>query len=384
MRRTRADLSHRAAQSAAAATIRWMEATDRDSVADLWRTLEQRWGGPHLSSSWQWTETWLRHYGDLVPHRFAVGEIAGDTCGVVLVTNGVGRRRGPFTVRTRHLGTAGEPVHESVYVEYNRVLVHPEHRASFADALMEELRQDRDWHELHFDGFAPEDAAPFLVAEPLLEARRVPSPSTSFAQTERASDDVLATLRSSTRRKVRRSLEALGDVEVEWAETPHEADDVLSELIELHQRRWTAAGEPGAFASPRLVAFHRELVSRLLPSSRVILFRVRAGGRTVGCLYHFVEGRRVLFYQSGFTAHDDRRVTPGFVTFGLCMRACHERGLTEYDFLAGDSRYKRELSNVTRELVWARARRPALRWAVMDLASALRSRTRRRWSRTSA
>ena len=35
----------------------------------------------------------------------------------------------------------------------------------------------------------------------------------------------------------------------------------------------------------------------------------------------------------------------------LC--ALIERGLDEYDFLAGDQRYKRELSNAERELVWA-------------------------------
>jgi CelD/BcsL family acetyltransferase involved in cellulose biosynthesis len=56
------------------------------------------------------------------------------------------------------------------------------------------------------------------------------------------------------------------------------------------------------------------------------------------------------------------------------MQACLEHGLIEYDFLAGDSRYKRDLSNSSRELVWATAERPAWRWRMMDALAHLRDR----------
>jgi CelD/BcsL family acetyltransferase involved in cellulose biosynthesis len=107
-----------------------------------------------------------------------------------------------------------------------------------------------------------------------------------------------------------------------------------------------------------------------------MLFRARTADGTVGCLYNFVEGRRVLSYQFGLASYSNRRISPGFVTFVLCMRACVERGLTEYDFLAGDSTYKRQLSTMTRELVWASARRPALRWRLMDGLTAGKRRLR--------
>ena len=367
-----------------AVVLQWLPSTERAVAERIWSALEEQLGRAAPTTSWSWTDAWLSAYGDLVPHRFAVAEFAGEPCGVVLVTKGVGRRHGPFPVRTVHLGTAGEPPGEGVYVEYNRVLVDPQHRAAFATALVQDLRRDSSWHELHLDGFAPEDAEPFLATEPALEARRVPSPCTTLRGALVPEGDVVAALRPSTRRKVRRSAEVLPDLAVEWAETPAAADDVLSELMVLHQRRWTAAGQPGAFSAPRFVAFHRDLVARLLPSARVLLLRVSSGGRTVGCLYHLVEGDRVLFYQSGFAQYDDKRVTPGFVTFALCMQACAERGFVEYDFLAGASRYKRELSNTTRELVWATEQRPALRWSLARGAGALRARARGAAQRGSA
>jgi hypothetical protein len=58
----------------------------------------------------------------------------------------------------------------------------------------------------------------------------------------------------------------------------------------------------------------------------------------------------------------------------LCMQACYERGFSEYDFLAGDSISKHQLSTDARELVWATWRRPAVRWQVMDTLAKVKGR----------
>jgi CelD/BcsL family acetyltransferase involved in cellulose biosynthesis len=163
---------------------------------------------------------------------------------------------------------------------------------------------------------------------------------------------------------VRQSLRAYGELETEVARTPAQARDVLDELIDLHGRRWAADGAPGAFASPRLVGFHRDLADRWVGSGRVRLFRARAGGETVGCLYGMVEDDRLLFYQSGLRAEADNRRRPGLVAHVAFMEACRLDGLREYDFLAGESRYKRELSTGAVELLWGTVRRPGPRQAL--------------------
>jgi CelD/BcsL family acetyltransferase involved in cellulose biosynthesis len=356
--------------------VRWLSSSEAAMAERIWKQLESRLGGRGLACSWLWTGTWLEHYGDLVPHRFAVGEVAGTECGIALVTNGVQRRRGPFRVRSVHIGTAGEPPSESVYVEYNRLLVEPQRRAGFAAALLSELRRDAGWHELTLDGFVPEDAEPFLAAELRLESRRQICATTDLRKAEATGGDVSQILRSSTRKKLRRSFRALGEVRAEWAETPEEALEILEELVQLHQARWTRAGHRGVFASPRVAGFHRALVRRLAATGGVVLFRASAASGTVGCEYGFVEGDRVLLYQSGLAEHSDRQVRPGFVADVLCMQCCYERGFSEYDFLAGESIYKRQLSTDARELVWATWRRPAVRWQVIDALAKVRRRAR--------
>jgi GNAT acetyltransferase-like protein len=358
--------SRGSAASGGRLAIRWIPSSATASAAAIWNTLEGRLGSEALACSWDWTGTWLDHYGDLVPHRFAVGEGGGAPQGIALVTRGVAQKRGPFGVRSIHLGTAGEPPGESVFVEYNRILVDADVRDDFASALIRELGGEPAWDELVLDGFAPADAEPFLRAQTLLEPRRALCAITDLRAAEGAGGDVLRTLRSSTRRKVRRGLRGLGEVDTEWAETAEHALDILEELISLHQHRWERAGRPGAFASDRFAGFHRELVPRLIARRAILLFRVRAASGTVACLYHFIEQGRVLFYQSGLASYPDAEIRPGFVAFGLCMQACFERGLREYDFLAGDARYKRELSTGHQELVWATWRRPTVRGRALD------------------
>lgn len=322
----------------------------------MWQELEAR-NGSNLACSWDWTGTWLEHYGDVVPHRFVVAEKQGDPRGIALVTEQVGR--GPLRPRAIHIGTAGEPPGTSVFVERNGLLACAANRDAFGAALMTELHRDPSWDRLELDGFCPRDADGLLAGRQLAALRVDECPVAHLGG--QVDGDLPAWLPASRRKRISRALRQFGQLECEWAETSAMAHAILDELITLHAARWHADGQTGAFASPRFTAFHRALVDRLLPSGRAVLFRVRRSGDTIGCLYGFVEGERLLFYQSGLRQYDDNRLRPGIAVHVLCMRACRERGLREYDFLAPASRYKRELSTRTDTLVWATLERPGMR-----------------------
>jgi hypothetical protein len=350
-------------------TVRLVPSGEISSIAILWRALERTLGHPGIACGWTWTKTWLEHFGDLVPHRFAVAEEDGMVRGLALVTQGVRQKRGPVPVKTVHLGTAGEPLEDAICVEYNRLLVGERHRAAFARGIFAEVRSSGPrWEEFSLDGFVPEDVAPFLAEDPSFFVRREPCPTSDLAAIRAAGGDVIASLGKNTRASVRRGIRGFGNVATEWCDSPSRAAEILDELIDLHQRRWREAGKAGAFAGERFRAFHRSLIPRLLAEQAVYLFRVTSDLGTVGCLYGFVENERALFYQSGFGRFADSKLSPGLVSHALCMQACLDRGLMEYDFLMGDMRYKRELSNTERELVWAVASRPGIKGRLLTLA----------------
>jgi len=124
-------------------------------------------------------------------------------------------------------------------------------------------------------------------------------------------------------------------------------------MMELHARRW---GGEGAYRSEWLRRFHRELAARALGRGEMELLRVTgAGGALVGLLQNFRRGGVVSAYQSGWAepAGEGGRAKPGLTCHHAAIRRALTRGDAEYDFLAGDQRYKRSLSGAERELVWA-------------------------------
>lgn len=351
-----------------------------EQAGEYWRQLETALGTDILAAGWDWTETWLHHFGDLAPHRFFVGFGPDGPCGIALIAQGVRSRRGPLRVRTLHLGTAGEQVGESVCVEYNRLLVLPQYREAFTRGLLDAIQKQRiGWDIFELNGFAPEDADPLAVMEPRFQLNRKICYVTDLAAVRERGGDVTSALSKSVAAKVRKNerrfTERFGPLTTEWIEDVARARSVFDELVGLHQARWKAAGHSGSFASSRFLAFHRSLIDRLLGTGRIVLFRVCAGDQVLGTFYGFVEQGVVYHYQWGLAHFEDNALSPGFVVGVLCMQESMARGFDEVNWLAGDVRYKRDLATSSRELVWAEWQRGPWIKTVNRLSAA------RRWMR---
>lgn len=350
---------------------------DRERAAEAWTRLEARVGSL-LACTWRWTGTWLRHYGDAVPHEFAVVRHDGDILAVALLTRSARRVAGLPLVRRLHLGTAGEPG-RGVWVERNGLLAADVDRPRAAAALLEALVRRGGWDELRLDGFVPEHAADLVAAAGpgAAEVRREASPVRRLREAREAGADGLAALAPGTRRRVRQGLRLLDGAQTEIAADAEQAARFFDELVALHEARWS----PGVFSDPRVLGFHRDLIAEAGGTDPVWISRTAAAEGTIGCLYGFLErepaGAAALFYQSGLARFEQNRVRPGLIAHAGLIGALLERDVDLVDYLAGDSRYKRELSDGERELVWARVGgagpRPRLLRAVRDGRRAARA-----------
>ncbi len=329
-----------------------------------WRAIERRAGAPLGTTSWAWTDAWLAHYGDVVPHRFVVAERADEARGIALLCTGA---RSALRPRTLHVGTAGEPRGCGVFVEGNQLVCAPEERDAFAELLADTIDADPGWDRLLLDGMPPDDAEALLRRWPQARLRLDHCPITDLT-----GGDVLDGLSGSRRRRLRATLRAFGTLELEWAEDAPQALAFLEELIALHQAHWRERGDAGAFAHPRFASFHRTVVERLVPEGGAAVVRVRRGEETVACLYGLISGTRLLFYQGGLRSYDDNRLRAGHVAHLLFMRACAQRGLETYDFLAPAARYKLELATDTAPLAWAEVDRARWRTRASHAARRLR------------
>jgi CelD/BcsL family acetyltransferase involved in cellulose biosynthesis len=191
--------------------------------------------------------------------------------------------------------------------------------------------------------------------------------SCPYAEIEGGLDRYFALRSSQTRQQLRRKLR---DAEKHGARleiaSPETFVEFFEDLVRLHQERWTADGQPGCFAAPRFMEFHRGLIQEWIGQGRVVLARLTLDGRALAAIYGFAIGRRFEFYQSGMSTSDAGPLkSPGIVAHLCLMRELSARGTAEYDFLRGGSFYKMQLATGERAIIslriWRRGIRTALR-----------------------
>jgi CelD/BcsL family acetyltransferase involved in cellulose biosynthesis len=337
------------------------EVTDFATLEARWRDLETR-SDPSFFQSWTWT-------GCLVEERFpdpvlVEARESGRTVALALFN-----RRGG----TLYLGESGDPTLDCPYIEFNGVLAETGREVELTLACLRAARIgpgrwgiDRPrlgrWSiglwgigrpRLVLGGIDASTEAAAALTGQLRRIRSLAAPVVDLADQKKCFLDRRS---ANTRQQLRRSNRAYaqaGPITIERAESLTRADAFLEGLIALHQAAWTARGQPGAFAAPFFSRFHRALITRGLERGEIALLRVAAGDQTIGFLYNFMYRGRCLAYQSGFDYADaGPRQKPGLTCHHEAIRFAHGAGARRYDFLAGDDRYKRSLSDRAEILHW--------------------------------
>jgi CelD/BcsL family acetyltransferase involved in cellulose biosynthesis len=177
-------------------------------------------------------------------------------------------------------------------------------------------------------------------------------------------DAYLAALSSERRYLVRRSLRDFehwaGDAaRLEQASTPAELQRGYAILRALHAQRWSEQNRRGVFESSRFRAFHERVLPELLARGELELLWLCVREEPIAALYNIVFDDNVYFYQSGRKLDVPKRIRPGLVLHAYAIRRAIAAGRKTYDFLAGGSRYKKELALASRPLIELRAARPS-------------------------
>ena len=250
----------------------------------------------------------------------------------------------------------------SYHADYATFLAHPADMPRAADALIDELAQERP-----VDPWSVIDLRRLRHADPATDVL-----ATAFARREIAEgwtlnierEDVcpiirlpegadlegfLGTLgkkvRHEIRRKVRRA-EAAGDVQLVESTDPV-AD--LDAFIDLHQRRWgelglfppTPGGDQARVFVRRLFELFAEAKAVDPNHPSVHLSFLTVGGRRIGASIHFETAGSILYYNAGIDP-DASALSPGVVLLERLVRRGIERGKCRVDLLRGDEPYKYE------------------------------------------
>jgi CelD/BcsL family acetyltransferase involved in cellulose biosynthesis len=155
-------------------------------------------------------------------------------------------------------------------------------------------------------------------------------------------DGYLATLGKKERHEIRRKLrraEAQGEVRLIDSAEPL-AD--LDAFIDLHQRRWGAAGLfPPTVGGRASRTFVRRLFELADEACRVGLAFLSVGPRRIGAGIHFLTDDRYLYYNAGVDP-EARELSPGVLMVARYVERALADGCRQIDFLRGDEPYKYE------------------------------------------
>jgi len=324
-----------------------------------------------------WIDAWIQTFGAQLQPKILVFHGDGGVVGICLVVFR-NQLRGPVPVRRAFLNAAGEDDEDVTCLEYNRILCRPGFETAVGAALQSWLARE-GWDEFVANALSDDIALPPLERCEVVR-REVNSYFVDTTAITPTIDGFLSRLSRNTRAQIRRSMrlyEEAGALRVQSAETAEQGVAFLDELAALHQTTWRSRGQQGVFASPRFYGFHKLLITKAFAAGGIKLLRVIAGEKTIAVLYLFVRSGKVMFYQSGLHQVSDNRLKPGLVAHALAVVELAARGHREYDFLAGESQYKKSLSTASRRLVWLVFRRRGLKQAAIDLLKQVRARLER-------
>ncbi len=315
-----------------------------ESLGAAWRALEPEVARLSFFQSW----TWL---GCLAAERYADPVLltaieGGRTRGLALFN----RSRGRLC-----LAEAGMPALDAPFIEHNAPLVAGPDPEAIATALLRAAWGVAGVRGLVLSGVAPALAAVAGGRPWRLQQRR--APFVDLAAIRAGGGDWLATRSANTRAILRRSARAYaarGALRLEAAGDVGQALEWFAALERLHTKSWQDRGLPGAFSTDFLRRFHRALIAASAARGELAMLRAASGDAPFGYLYNFRLGGRVQAYQSGLDqAAAPPHGKPGLTSHALAIAQALDAGDAEYDFLAGDARYKTSLATNVRDMAWA-------------------------------
>lgn len=302
-----------------------------EGIRPAWRALWEATPGPTPFQSPEWLLAWWRHLGGEGLWTLAM------RCEGRLVAIA------PFFVFTHpHTGVRQVTLLGNGITDSLDLLADREDAPACASSALAHLAAKRaTWDRCDFRDL-PACSALLSASVPSgIRAEVVsdePSPSLLLPhRVEEMADAIPARLLEKVR-YCRRRAEKSG--EVRFAQARGDAvNEAFGALLDLHRARWSARGEPGVLADPRIEAFHRDIVREFSARDWLRLYTLHIGGRVAAVYYGFVANGRAYYYLSGFDPSFER-LSPGTLIVHHAIQEAVREGASEMDFLRGREAYK--------------------------------------------
>ena len=145
-------------------------------------------------------------------------------------------------------------------------------------------------------------------------------------------------LKNTIKRKSRKFEKTSNSGIVEIASVK-DLETCFSEFLRLNKLSLKKRGVKSPFLEDDFLIFHKTVIHELLGKKKMKLYFLRKEGKYIAGIYILIHESKYYYYQSGFDPAYEKD-SPGTLLFHYCIKAVHEKGAKEFDFLRGDEHYK--------------------------------------------
>lgn len=322
-------------------------------LADLGRT-ECAWkelssqSTPNVFLRWEWIEAWLKHCA-VQPICLRFSEQT-QVFGLAIIDFSTFEKAG-ISWEQMNVHRSGNNASDQVWTEHNDVLAKKGYEAIVRKTLLAYFAEQARCDELRLgvsdvNLFSGMDLSVFdsqlELKTPAYRFRISPE----FAEI----DALLSSLSKNTRQQIRRSIRAyqsVGSLTLTFADTVEQALSFFNAAGEYHKSKWSDSG----YHNKKFINFHHHLIKKGFGEGLVDLVKLSVSDNPIAYLYNLKLNGHVYFYLSGINYENtDNKLRPGLVVHTMAMSHYAKLDFINYDFLAGEARYKESLSNEKYEM----------------------------------
>ncbi|MFH0982611.1 MAG: GNAT family N-acetyltransferase [Planctomycetota bacterium] len=155
-------------------------------------------------------------------------------------------------------------------------------------------------------------------------------------------------LRHGSLRNLMNQLKRLGELSYARAADEAEGQLYLDVFFQQHLSRWESTLTPSVFYEERERAFYRHLIESLLPAGWLHLGHLDLNGQPIAMFVGFEYNRSLALHRPAHVSAYSR-YSPGRQIIYYAVQYCVEKGLRDFDLLAGVEGYKGQMANAERQ-----------------------------------
>ena len=331
--------------------IEQFNSSDKTSIASKWLSLERN-SNTNVFLSWHWIGNWL----DLVTDKLFLVEAYRDNklVGLGFFVEKTRKVFGCISVKQWCLHRTGIQQQDQIWVEYNDFLLDKSCSVAVREQMVKAIADfDSSVKEVIIGLSATEKLDCFTYSfEKLyfLEENTVETNGYLASLSCLNAENPNKSLSKNTRLQIARSkkiLQSQGKLGFEVFSDPQKLIELYPKIASIHINKWQATNEGSGFSNPLFAGFHNSMAfNNAQNANNMVQIAVLTLNEVeLGYLVNFVYNNKVYFYLSALQKNSDNKIKIGLTLHSEAMRYYAEQGIESYDFLGGDARYKKSLSN---------------------------------------